>query len=93
MYLHIGRDVTVPVKKIVALIGIQDPVNYRANHQFIDTAREEGFVVHLGSKPRTLVLLDQEVYVSPISVATLKRRLQSINSTPQLTLSAPSDKP
>jgi hypothetical protein len=82
VYLHIGQDVIVPVSKIVALIGIQDLANYRANRQFINTAHEEGFVVHLGSKPRTLVLLEQEVYVSPISVATLRRRLEYITNLP-----------
>jgi len=75
MYLHIGGDVVLPRKKIVAVFDALS-VDAPATREFLQTYREEGFMVSNieGGSIKSLVLTEGRVYMSPIASATLRRR-------------------
>lgn len=72
--LHLGNDVSVPEKHIVAIVGVK-----ATYHPF---PRGMPPVVRAGKPPyKSIVLVDdgrsQRVIYSPVSPVTLRRRLQS----------------
>ncbi|HHY10990.1 MAG TPA: DUF370 domain-containing protein [Firmicutes bacterium] len=75
MFLHIGGDAVIPVAEIIAVIKLaknQSPLN----SEFLKTAEEEGFVIQLEKKPISAVITAEKVYLSPISVQTLHKRVR-----------------
>ncbi len=92
MFLHLGRDVTVHVKNIIAIIALKTISEAEASQRFIKTAEEEGFVKVIGdNRPKSMVVCERAlnkhrhnkkvrsiVYFSPISSSTLRRRAGSI---------------
>lgn len=75
MFLHIGGDVVIPVREIIGIIKLnknQSPLN----NEFLKTAEEEGFVIQLEKKPISCIITSEYVYLSPISVQTLNKRVR-----------------
>lgn len=75
MYVHIGGDIVVPVRDLVAIIDIASMERSASNQEFLHTASEEGFIEHVGDGPtNSWVITLQKVYASPISSLTLRKR-------------------
>jgi len=75
MYLHIGGDIIVPFRDVIGVFDIVTS-DSPATRDFLQTAREEGFVM-LGSEStqvKSYVLTSNKVYMSPIACATLRKR-------------------
>ncbi|MDR2849098.1 MAG: DUF370 domain-containing protein [Verrucomicrobiota bacterium] len=87
MLIHIGEDIVLQAREIVALIDL-----VRAGTEdwtaFLDTARREGQVQTLGPEDaRTAVITQsgthcQKIYLSPITVETLIRNMTDFPRTP-----------
>ena len=76
MFVHIGDDIVLPIKDIVGIfdIGILED---KATRDFLQIAEEEGFIIkNNGSRERSFVLTEQNIYFSPISSTTLKKRIK-----------------
>ncbi|KAF1085903.1 hypothetical protein SPSYN_00638 [Sporotomaculum syntrophicum] len=75
MFLHLGRDVIVPKKDIVAILDIRSQSS-AITREFLDMALEEDFIVNISEpgKEKTYVITDNKIYLSPISCPTLKKR-------------------
>lgn len=83
MFLHIGADVEVMKKDIVAIIDIDSINNSKISNDFITNAKKEGNVFSISEDiPKSIVLLNNnkktELYLSPISSATLQKRIDFI---------------
>ncbi|MFZ3172606.1 MAG: DUF370 domain-containing protein [Carboxydocellales bacterium] len=76
MFLHLGADVIVPKKDVIAIIDIKNNHKSRINDEFLQVADEEGFIRHVTEqgKSKSFVLTNKHVYYSPISSYTLKKR-------------------
>ncbi|MBF7081368.1 DUF370 domain-containing protein [Desulfallas sp. Bu1-1] len=75
MFLHLGGDVIVPKKDIIAILDIRSKSS-AVTKEFLEIASDEGFIVNI-SKPgneKTYVITNNEIYLSPISCTTLKKR-------------------
>lgn len=79
MFLHLGADVIVPKKDVIAIIDIKNNHKSRITDEFLQVADEEGFVRHVTEqgKAKSFVLTTKHVYYSPISSYTLKKRSDS----------------
>ncbi len=75
MFLHIGQDVTVLAKEIVAIIDLSARSNSEILEEFIRIAADEGFVNRLTASPSSIVVTNDQVYLSPISSRTLGKRM------------------
>ncbi len=78
MFLHIGGDVVLPKKDVVAILNVrasQAPIT----REFIEIATDEGFIkkLHHKNKIKSYIITEKEIFQSSISCMTLKKRGES----------------
>ena len=78
MFIHIGGESTVSDKYIVGIFDMEwMTVDSEETIDFIRQAEEAGRVEVVSSEiPRYFVVTLDRVYLTPISVATLRRRIE-----------------
>lgn len=83
MYIHIGGDISLLKKNIIAIFDMDNTTTSKWTRQFLQYAEEDGMVVNVSDElPRTFVVADNgmktssKVYISPISAATLLKRAE-----------------
>ncbi len=79
MYLHLGQDVVVSLKNVIAILDMDNTTISRISKEFLKTAEEEGFVENVSDDlPKSYVICEvdkkSKVYISPISSVTLLKR-------------------
>lgn len=75
MFLHVGTDVVVSLKNIVAILDARSSREAEATRQFLSLRKSGHRVLDIsGGEPKSIVVTDEEVYLSPISSTTLKKR-------------------
>ncbi|MCL5290210.1 MAG: extracellular matrix regulator RemB [Bacillota bacterium] len=79
MFLHLGGDVVVLKKDIIAILDARTK-NSAITREFIEIAKDEGFIEPISNqeKEKSFVITTKEIYVSPISCTTLKKRSDNI---------------
>lgn len=83
MYLQIGCDTSVLVKDIIGLFSISTTFCNCDSNEFLKISDEEGFVFNSDEKDVKSVILTEtdkssKIYLSPISVSTLLKRIGEI---------------
>lgn len=85
MFLHIGGDVVIPSKSIIAIFDIDTTTVSKDTKEFLKISEEEGFVeaISEGDLPKTFIITEcdkkSKIYLSPISSVTLFKRAGYIN--------------
>jgi len=84
MILHLGGDIAVPLKDIIAILDMTSALQSDVNREFLEVAREEGFIKEVYKDEfKTFILAEinnrTAIFLSPISTATLLKR--SLNIT------------
>lgn len=79
MFLHLGGDVVVLKKDVIAILDIRT-AQAAVTKEFIEIARDEGFIKNIYEKDRekSFVVTTRDIYMSPISCSTLKKRSEDI---------------
>ena len=83
MYLHLGSSVSVRAEEIVGIFDLANASTSHITRSFLRSAEEEGMVINVGEDlPKSVVVCCpqgswQRLYISPLSSATLLRRLES----------------
>lgn len=82
MFLHLGGDIVVLKKDIIAILDARTK-NSAVTREFIEIAKDEGFIQPISNadKEKSLVITSKEIYISPISCTTLKKRSDNIFET------------
>lgn len=80
MFIHIGDNIAIPLKGIVGVFDLEGTTITKDTREFLKVAEEEGFVNTVSNKmPRSFIVTEQNkqsvVYVTPISVSTIKKRI------------------
>lgn len=80
MILHIGEEKVVFIKDIIAVMDIEKTTTSNNTREFLKSCEEKGMVVTIGSDiPKSFIVTmrnkKQTVYLSPISSATLNKRI------------------
>ncbi|MCL6598763.1 MAG: DUF370 domain-containing protein [Alicyclobacillus macrosporangiidus] len=74
MFIHLGGDTAVRAKDIVGIFDMRGKAD-SANEAFLGRAAEGGRIVTVEAGPyKSFVVTVDQIYYSPISSATLKRR-------------------
>ncbi len=75
MFLHLGADVVVLKKDIIAILDNRTR-QAQVTKEFIEIARDEGFIkdIHEKEKQKSFIITTREIFMSPISCTTLKKR-------------------
>lgn len=88
MFLHLGKNLIVHVKDIIAIIDIKTVRTSEDTGRFMEIADEEGFIKNVsGDEPKSMVICEKTmgrnsnnktgvsvVYLSSISSTTLNKR-------------------
>ncbi|HPE38561.1 MAG TPA: DUF370 domain-containing protein [Bacillota bacterium] len=77
MYVHIGGEYTIPVKMIVSLIDLDSvSPNQKDMKLFLNEQDKMNCLEYVSEElSRSLIITTHHVYVSPISVTTLQKRI------------------
>jgi extracellular matrix regulatory protein B len=87
MFLHVGADVVVSLRRVVAIFDLRSSQSAEATREFLQLAQSEKKVTDVaGGDAKSLVLTDTEVFLSPISSLTLMKRADFLNSNVVLDL-------
>lgn len=80
VFLHLGADVVVSLKQVVAILDLRTAGAAEPTREFLQLLRSEKQVYDISEgEPKSLVLTDREVYLSPISSLTLKKRGETLS--------------
>jgi len=79
MFLHIGGDVVIPVKNIIAILDIETTTISKDTKEFLRIAEEEGFIESISEDlPKSFIITETDkkskIFLSPISSVTLQKR-------------------
>ncbi|MCR1899240.1 DUF370 domain-containing protein [Irregularibacter muris] len=80
MLLHLGGDEMVSFKDVIAVMNLEIAQMSKETVEFLDIAREEGFIKRISKEePKSFVLAEVNhksiIYFSPISSNTLIKRM------------------
>ncbi len=81
VYLHLGKDVSVNTKNIIAILDLESTSVSKSTRDFLKVVEEEGFVRNVSEEiPRTFVLCEingqSVIYITNISSRALAGRTQ-----------------
>ena len=84
MFLHLGGDCTIFIRDIIAIFDLEKTTITKTTREFLKICEEEGFVENISTDiPKSFVVTEKGsksvVYLSPISVQTLGKRLKQNN--------------
>ena len=76
MYLHLGQGTVVPFEDVIGVFDLDNATYQKKTRDTLEILEDEGRLHPLGERlPVSLVVTDQDAYLSPISSAMLCRRL------------------
>ena len=85
MYLHIGSDCMIHSDDIIAIFDFENTTTSKITREFLSEKEREDYIINVseGDLPKSFIVTDyignSKVYISPISSATLLKRLSSMN--------------
>lgn len=79
MFLHIGGDVVIPERNIIAILDIESTTISKDTKEFLKVADEEGFIEAISNDiPKSYIITETDkkskIFLSPISSVTLQKR-------------------
>lgn len=83
MLLHLGKDIVIPLKDIIAIIDVESASKSEYTREFLKSSQEKGYILKLEDDVKSYILTqkaDREIknkkviYTSNISSNTLKKR-------------------
>ncbi|UCZ53258.1 DUF370 domain-containing protein [Bacillus shivajii] len=78
MFIHLGGDMVLSSKKIVAILDHNSNDLSQDNQDFIKSHEDEKKTVPISDDtPKSIIITDDYIYLSPISSHTLKRRAET----------------
>ncbi|WHH57244.1 extracellular matrix/biofilm biosynthesis regulator RemA family protein [Petroclostridium sp. X23] len=79
MFLHLGGDVVVRLKNVIAIMDLETTTISKISKEFLTIAEEEGFIENISDDlPKSFIITEvdkkSKIYLSPISSVTLFKR-------------------
>ena len=77
MFLHIGEDTVITDKEIIGIFDIDTSTVNKATRDYLSIAENNKKVVYVNyDLPKSFVITDDAIYISPINTSTLLRRVK-----------------
>ena len=80
MYLSIGGDFTVRQQAVLGIFDLDNTSTSKRTREFLEKAEKEGLVVPCDDLPKSFLLTNEygmiRVYLTPLSAATLEKRMK-----------------
>ena len=76
--IYIGGNSVLRKREIIGIFDIDSITVYKKSRDFLENAEEDGNVEYASmyDLPRTAVLTDEKVYITPTASATIERRVK-----------------
>lgn len=88
MYLHLGGDISVNIKNIVAIMDLETTSVSKITKEFLNYVQKNNSVINVNEElPKSYVITydkSTKVYVSPISSQTLLKRANNMKEYYQM---------
>lgn len=80
MFLHLGGDILVSQKKVIAILNLETAINNISSENFLKQIRKNENIYYISEsgKEKSLIITTEGNYLSPISSTTLLKRSLSI---------------
>lgn len=83
MYIHLGENISVSDKNVLGIFDLENTTIGKGTKAFLDRATAEGRVVNVSMEmPKSFIICSEKgreiVYISQISVATLRKRAKTL---------------
>lgn len=76
MFLHIGEDTVISDKEIIGIFDIDTSTVNKATRDYLSIAENNKKVVYVNyDLPKSFIVTNEKIYISPINTATLNKRL------------------
>lgn len=82
MFLHLGSDVVVNSKDIIGIMDMENTSTSKITREYLQKAEKENEIINVSYEdlPKSYVIIknknERKIYISPISSATLLKRLE-----------------
>ncbi|MBP3922211.1 MAG: DUF370 domain-containing protein [Ruminiclostridium sp.] len=81
MYIHIGGDITLPADKIIGIFDIEKTSVNKEVNLYLKKLQKQGKIYYVSyDMPKSFVVTKDYVYITNVSVFTLKRRVAAPDS-------------
>lgn len=85
MFVHIGGEYTILIDSIIGLVNLETAQASSDVNAFLRQQEDDNILEYVSEEiPRSLILTDDRTYVSPISVLTLKKRIDNAKKMPEI---------
>lgn len=75
MFIHLGEDTVITDKGIIGIFDMDTSTVNKATRDYLAKAEKDKRVVNVNyDLPKSFVVTDEKVYISPINTATLLKR-------------------
>ena len=79
MFIHLGGDMVLRAEKIIAILDHQSTSLSKENQNFVAHQKTQKNTILISQdNPKSIVITDENIYLSPISSHTLKRRGENV---------------
>lgn len=80
MYIHLGGDMIIRSNKVIAILDKQIKELSQDNRNFFQNHKKKRNIISVSDdEPMSIVITENEIYFSPISSLTLKRRTEILS--------------
>ncbi len=85
MYIHIGQDTVIVDKEIIGIFDMDNTTVMKKTLDYLNIAEKEKCVVNVApfELPKSFIVCQtpkgRKIYISPVSVGTVLRRIESGN--------------
>ena len=75
MYLHLGEDIVVNSKRVLGIFDMDTSTVNKATRDYLEKAEKENKIIYVNFElPKSFVVTDDKIYVSPLNTSTLLKR-------------------
>ena len=75
MFLHLGEDTVITHENVIGIFDMDTSTVNKATRDYLNKAEKEKRIVYVNyDLPKSFVVTDDKIYVSPINTSTLNKR-------------------
>jgi len=75
MYLHLGEDTVINSKNIIGIFDMDTSTVNKATRDYLSKAEKEKRLIYVNYDfPRSFIVTEDKIYVSPLNTNTLLKR-------------------
>ena len=79
MFLHLGENTVITDREVIGIFDMDTSTVNKATRDYLKKAEQDGRVEYVNyDLPKSFIVTDHKLYVSPINTATLNKRSKSV---------------